>query len=258
MDSQTLHELGGSYVDDINGRNWNRDQEKELPDNPRLYTEVMVKAGVLPSEGNVNGFVFYSASANQSSIEYAVADYLNGQMGKTSLTNKTMVYMADIFGTSKETKYKDANGVKHDITVFIPGFEGATKQYPNVEVLRLSADAMHIPLENGSVNVIWDRLGALWHEIENAGVTSSPYVKEVVESLLNEYKRVLKEDGVVVIDAADTITGAPYSTYTLTRGVTYAKKEVIPKMDLADFGWNVSFAGDGENKIAILKPVKGD
>lgn len=61
----------------------------------------------------------------------------------------------------------------------------------------LRADASFLPFPDESVNVIYDWLGALWYEAHTANRNRN----EDVPLLFQEYSRVLKKGGIIVVDA---------------------------------------------------------
>jgi hypothetical protein len=145
--------------------------------------------------------------------------------------------MSDMLGQNKPATYTDSDGTEQTTTAFIPGFTKTDKEYSNVDLLTFSADAQKIPLTDETVNTVWDRLGALWFTL-----SARKYSKagdEAFVSLLREYKRILKQNGALVIDA-----GGSGNTYELAQDINFK-----------DFGWDVTTAGEGENKIAVLKPI---
>lgn len=62
----------------------------------------------------------------------------------------------------------------------------------------LQADAALLPICNGSVDILWDRKGWLWHLADTQQVDS-------LQDTLLQYKQKLKPQGAIVIDAISTL-----------------------------------------------------
>jgi SAM-dependent methyltransferase len=217
-----------------------------MPELGVKYVDVFRKTGVLPERLGLDGFVFYSPSANQGSIELSVARRLDEEVSGLNLRKKPKVIMADFFGLRKRATYKVGENPV-EVMDFFPTFSRSTTNLENVVVERASAEAGNIPLESGSVDIIWDRLGALYHLIDDCRKSETD-LKTEVSRLLAEYKRVLRPGGRLVVDASKDIYQAPYSTFA------YAT-ENSPGIDFPELGWDVKIAGEKETRIAILTPI---
>lgn len=63
------------------------------------------------------------------------------------------------------------------------------------------SDASFLPFADRSVNVVYDYLGAVWGEVQR-DLSLSFYKTEYVKNIFQEYNRVLKENGIVIIDSS--------------------------------------------------------
>jgi SAM-dependent methyltransferase len=207
------------------------------------YAELLSQEGILPTPDKANGFTFFSPSANQGSYEYAFAKTVEDSLTDAS-EKKPLFIAADMFGTG-------------DRENFVPGFrnnELRPEDFKHVVFQKVSAEAERIPLPEASVDVVWDRLGALWHT-QSKRISLNISSDQEVQDLLEGYKRVLKPTGCVIIDSAKFTRGADSSTMEYLQGSTKTPGSP-PKypVDLEKLGWDVSEIGSGETQLTILKP----
>lgn len=224
-------------------------QETEALRNPLLaaqYVELLFDEKILPPPSDARGFVLLSPSANQGLFEFEMAEKLDSTMTEKP-EKKPMFIAADMFGEIRDNQ-------------FVPGFwkDFYTDEFKNVDFHKLSADAKNTPLKANSVDVIWDRLGALWHT-QNSRVTNGKQDLEDIYRVLNEYRRLLKPGGVVVIDAAVKPEGATNSTDDFLSGNFSIKGRQIDslayKVDLDKLGWEIRYIGNDAARLAVLKPT---
>lgn len=214
-------------------RKWAEADKKVNRDLLVSYPTLLLKESLLPQPDQANGFVFYSASANQGNFEYTMAQAVDASLSQKS--PKPPLFIAgDIFGHSGD-----------EMEQFEPGFvqTEAQKASPlkHVHFTRISADARHIPLQDGSVDVVWDRLGALWH-VQSSRIVDPDLGS--VGSLLSEYSRVLRPGGNVVIDAEKpTPSASKISTSHLLR-------YDLPKV--RQLGWDMRFIGADRTRLLVL------
>lgn len=211
---------------------------------PRLpgeYATLLLNKRILPAPDRANGFVFFSPAANQGLFEHSIAKRFDETLSVES-QNPPVFIAADFFG-GKDKSGKFQPGFLPDI------FTDEDLNY--VKFKKLSAEGEHIPLRDESVDVLWDRVGALWHAQSER--ISNPDSEGVV-NLLDEYKRVLK--GSLIIDAAEWYPGrAIQSTFDfLTDPIDGSSNPPAINVDLEQLGWNFHFIGSGESRLAVLKP----
>lgn len=248
-------EIMEAYTNPNMLESWDTEHMKEHPYLRRGYRDTLVNADVLPSESKVvDYFVLYSPSSNQGSIERFFAMCLEHN---PSVQN-ALIVGGDMFGKEViSTPHTNSNeGIDGGRSSFIPGFAKQSKDiFTKVKFERVAATARSIPLEDHSVDVVWDRLGALWYVFENCALDRKMNAKSDVETLLTEYKRVLKSGGKLVIDASDQMMGNVPSTYRYSKGTDSELLIKFGPVNFEELGWNVTFAGDGETKVAILQPA---
>jgi len=244
---------GQQYIMDLymgRSRRWDEVLNEEQPQVIQEYADLLIKTGLIPSDERLSGFVLYSPSSNQRSIETEFARRIDACAGKLQLETPPMVITSDIFGRL-EPAYTPSPNLK-----FISAYNGQMENFEHVKTGSFAALAGQTPLESHSVDLIWDRLGAMWHAIDSVSGTQNN-AQEAVVPLLEEYKRILKKGGKVVIDAADRTIMAPTSTYLFSKGINQESNpsKVDPhfKVDFESLGWKVSFEGNGDTKIAVLE-----
>lgn len=223
------------------GRSWSDSEREENKGLEKEYADLLLKEGILPSGTRASGFRLISPSAHQGYFEHALAAGVDKTLHKKPDIPPEFI-AADFFGV----QYGDN---------FVPGFQDV--EYPDtlryVTFRKLSIkDARDLEeIEDSSVNVVWDRKGALFHAQDDR-LARAEVNPESVVSLLEEYKRVLKKpNGVVIIDDNPNPTGgARYSTVQVLEGIPYGSKY---KIDLEELGWDVRHIGTGRTRLAVLK-----
>ena len=215
---------------------WNQMVELADPDyGKRLYS--ILKEGVItPSRKN---FVFLSVSSNGGSREISLARELDKDGGGGKLESKPTIIASDISDVAFQS---------------IPNFA-------NVNFVRLRADAYNLPVEKRSIDVIFDRMGAIWYKVHNGleratrinGKLPEWEVEEIVEDVkktLLQYKEKLKDGGTIILDDPDRKSTDPIST------VQYLKK-IIPDINnyLSDLGLAGQNVGSSEDRLLVIGPV---
>jgi len=223
---------------------WQETEALRNPDLAKQYVDLLIQEQIIPHPDKATGFVFLSPSANQGMFEYEIADRLNQSI--TKKPDPPPIFLAaDIFGN-----YQDGQ--------FVPGFWKGFYQdeFDNVIFQKISADANKIPILDNSVDVIWERLGALWH-VQNNRATGENLDSTPIVNLLNEYDRVLKSGGVIILDAATQTEGATNSTIDFLEGkFNIPGAQINPydyKIDLKELGWETQFIGSGRARLAVLR-----
>lgn len=229
----------------------------------RTFFESVRETKLLPE--NLDGFVFLSVSANKGSKEIAVAKLVDEMLAGKTFQRKPLFIAADLFGRT------DRAGN------FLPGFDPQLQPELNSIAFQfLSAKAQEIPLAKRSVDLIFDRMGALWHAVDSAVSVGPdepvpPWQKKAaraqVESLLAEYHRKLKPGAAVIIDAPEG-----WAALGVTTTNVYLKQiyDDLPR-DLAKikgkwdrpsrrriyYHFDVSLLGSGDGRLLVFrkKPI---
>jgi SAM-dependent methyltransferase len=224
---------------------WATKPEHENPRMAAEYADLLVQQGLLPLADRASGFTLFSPSANQGIYEYTMAKKVDDSL--TGKLEKQPVFIAaDMFGTKTKTGKEKEKGKK-----FEPGFRkdiSRPEDLTYVKFHKLSADAENIPLSDATVDIVWDRLGALWHTQEER-MLMNDVSDQKIQDLLNEYKRILKPDGCVIIDSGSITRGAGQSTYE------YLHAQAEQSVDFNALGWSTQQIGSGETQLTVLKPI---
>ena len=96
-------------------------------------------------------------------------------------------------------------------------------RYTEGEQLKIRADAYFPPLENNSIDVIFDRRGAMWH---SANIDEELGNRENVMQLFEVYRNKLKEGGILIID---NDVGFDASTVALLKDVNLGELKGFDK-----------------------------
>lgn len=123
----------------------------------------------------------------------------------------------------------------------------------------LQWNAEQLPVENQSVDVIWDRKGWLWHcaniEIasERKGYVDTLRTRQVrrkkLQEALSEYNRILRVGGMIIIDSADYWYEEFFELSTVTMVNERADRNFWS--DLGN-GYTMEDIGEGDLKTRIL------
>jgi hypothetical protein len=246
MDKGTIETIQEYYAPGGIEDNWKEMQEKTDPNIAEKYFLLLSDIEIIPkTKEQLEQYVFYSPTANQRFLEFGFAEKLEELCSGFDMKSKPKIICSDAFGTEKLAI--DRTSDEHRIIeYFKPGFVGDTPVFNNVDIVTVSAKANEIPLADNSVDVVWDRLGAMWHYLEYAQ-TNRKTVNNTVKELLDEYGRILKRGGKVIFDAGE-VRAASVSTYALA----IKGKE---KVDFESLGWHVELAGQDSYEVAILSKI---
>ena len=206
---------------------------------------------LLPRGEELNGWVFFSPTSNFRIFESSVLHTISKSIEGMKLEEKPKVITSDIAGYYVPTagnpkiSVEDVYYKKYPLKSFKPTFTGQM-QDKNVDCLSVASDAYEIPLRDNSVDLIWDRLGAVWHTIYAESLFAEPEKDIIV--LLDSYRRVLKDAGSIVIDAYEIQPkGAPsISSYALLKLLLDHHGSDLLK------GWDLELIGEGESRMAVL------
>lgn len=178
---------------------------------------ILMKNDLLPKADSkdLSGFVFLGIASNQGSKELSLAKIYDNylQQAGVSLNKKPLFIVSDFFGEDP-----GKNGI------FVPGFNKEnTLGMKNVDFRYLSAKAEDLPFVPNSVDIIFDRRGAFWHAVfsecwESLQRNEDPEAEEIsratdrVRDLLTKTSSLLKDNGVLVLDAPSSSTDLPTSS----------------------------------------------
>lgn len=225
-------------------KDWDKMCQIADPEYSQKLYETIKEHDILPD--NLNGFVFLSPSANMGSKEIGLAKIVDQQLQNKDLDKKPLFIASDFFGThDKKGNFKSRFDAKT-----IPDLD-------NVEFSFVSADANKLPIKDGAVNLIMDRMGAIWHTInsclssEDQPITEMTTdqknkAREKVKNILEHYLSKLKNDGSIVVDAPDD---ARISTAKLL--LTIFGRDIDEQLKQA--GLKYSFIGEKDDRLLSLQ-----
>lgn len=183
---------------------WRGRQEELAPS----FVAALEGEGIIPSGKALDGWVFLSPSSNDRAIERVVAERVNQLAAGQRLHTKPRVLCSDIIGAYECGRSALRTGD------FEPGVRDQLPVLGFVDTLTFTSLAEGLALPDASVDVIFDRLGALWYSIYDRRTGLSKGDEETA-LLLAEYARVLKPDGRLVVDASLARGLGIASTYDL-------------------------------------------
>lgn len=158
-------------------KNWDKMCQIADPEYSQKLYETIKEHNIFPDD--LNGFVFLSPSANMGSKEIGLAKIIDQKLQNNDLDKKPLFIASDFFGT------RDKKGN------FKPGFDAKTiPDLDNVEFSFVSADANRLPIKDGTVNLIMDRMGAIWHTV-NSCLSSED--QPITEMTANQKKKLVKK-----------------------------------------------------------------
>ena len=215
---------------------WGKMVEKTDPDyGMRLYS-ILERERILPED--LNGFVFFSVSSNSGSRELGFAKILNSSVEDHSLEIAPIIIAGDI--------------------AKVPTID--THELTNIHFKQLQADARDIPLKDSSVDILFDRMGAFWYELEGINDGATRLNGEILDweledafntisAVLDEYGRVLKKGGKLLIDYPERDKDNKVATST---GQYIEETFGDTKAFFSRCGWKLDFIGEGEDRLGVL------
>jgi ubiquinone/menaquinone biosynthesis C-methylase UbiE len=122
----------------------------------------------------------------------------------------------------------------------IPTVKKVADQMGDIEYVPMVADSYKLPFANEALDVIHERMGALFHGVES-GLGE-------VQTLIKEYARVMKRGGVLILDSTHSNKRLPSST------VKDLQKIADVGELFSDLGFELAGeSGDEDEKYLILK-----
>lgn len=243
--------IGRYYVKGGHKGRWD---EKERRINPKYGFELyglLEKKGMIPND--LNGFVFLGISANKATKEAQFAQLLDRKCEKIDLIKPPQVIVSDSFGTDKDSGR------------FVPGFDQSlTPKLEKVIFSYISADGTSIPIADGSVDIIFDRLGVLWYKSllspesdwdENKENYHSAGKREVL-TLLKHIISKLKSNGKYITDAVeyrhDDVDSK--NTNASTRQMLAKFFPILSDLEV-ELGVKISIMGEDDNVILVFEKI---
>lgn len=230
----------GLYEDGEPLSRWDKLVKEADPDYGHRLYQILKSSQILPPPEKLNGFVFLSVSSNGASREAGLASEIDRSVSGIEFQSKPKIIANDIAVIKNPTKIK----------------------LDNVEFVRIQSDAYSLPTTKESVDVIYDRMGALWYrvhqELESATLVngklpewSRSEITESIKQVLTQYTEKLKIGGHILIDNPDRISKDPMST-------TQYLQEIIPDMKdfLSEIGLECQNIGEKEDRLMVISVSK--
>lgn len=254
MESRKLQELYAN-PDQSKGENIKLWEEEELA-SYREYTEKLYEnlrtSGILPQD--MEGFVFLGVSSNKADKEKLLAELLDKGLSGKVFNKKPLIIAADFFGESDQSNLESQG--------FTPGFNPDEKpKLANINFSYLSADAYHIPLDDKSINVLFDRLGVLHHASDNFII--GPALANKVLEILKHWDAKLKPGGSILLDASALPRGPEKIDSTIDKLEHYITDNFNKNSawdnflkGLGELGFETSFIGSEANRLWRLHKIE--
>lgn len=123
------------------------------------------------------------------------------------------------------------------------------EEFKNLDARIVACDSYHLPFKENEFNVIYERLGALWHaadeDIKERGKGA------LIRNIIEEYKRVVKPNGKIIFDY-NTRRGPAYSTSGRIHAATNEDAIVF----LKKLGLKTEVVGKNEFFVVLTIPDK--
>jgi len=245
---------------------WDEFQRERDPQFPDRVFALLTREHILPED--YNGFVFLSVSANRAHIEEGIARNIDARVRDEHLDKRPLVVASDIVRTDDNGHLKPMNADREK-----PTFEDVDFSY-------LLADARNMPVKSGGVDMIWDRLGAMWHigshaddaaKLDKKGGLPQVEYRKTALALLERYGGLLKENGKILLDAYELPSISPSSRMPDSTGVkllyffdTYdqdggdyidRKRRGSFQRDLATIGLQYKLIGQGKDRLMVIEKI---
>jgi hypothetical protein len=227
-------------------KSWDKMCQIADPEYAKMTYDTFVNSGLFPK--NLDGFVFLSPSANMGSKEIGIAQLVDKSLAGKDISKKPLFVASDFFGTHVRGGFK-------------PGFD--RKLLPSLENVSfsfLSADANRLPIQDASIDIIMDRMGAVWHtinkhlpqsgvEVQRLPTESTKKAQQDLSNLLIHYSEKIKADGMIVIDAPDD--GRDSSERFLSIACSGDIESFLNKLDLTH-----RFVGEYNARFVVIFKIK--
>lgn len=213
--------------------------------NPARFADSMMK--IFKKSGILDLMEEEKISVLASSVSTGRKDWeflqkLDNHLGKLEKLHRPSVTLTDF-------ALKEKNGEMGSI------IKRPEQEYKNLDARIVACDSYHLPFKENEFNVLYERLGALWHAAEED--INRDADGKLVKTLLKEYKRVVKPGGKIIVDWASLIS--PY--YSTAEKIHEAVHENV-KSFLKKSGFKTEiigkkiFFGEAEMFIVLTNPDK--
>lgn len=172
-----------------------------------------------------------ASSVNTGERDRELLQQLDGYLGKLKEFHVPSVTLTDFALTEEEGKSI---------------IRKPEKKYKNLDARIVACDSYHLPFKDDEFQVLYERLGALWHAADE---DMQQYGEgALVRNLLEEYKRVVKPGGKIIFDWVSGHRVMPPATAQMIRR---AVKEDVKKF-LTELGFKFEITGTTEDEMFII------
>jgi len=153
-----------------------------------------------------------ASSVSVGNRDTAVMRILNKRLGELDEFQRPEIIFTD-YATRRTAKKEKENKPKSIM-------QWPKEPLENIDLKLIACNMFHIPLPNNSVDVLYERLGALWHaanadKLEGSGKGNQSYTKAV----LKEYKRIIRPGGKLIFDLRTSRSNVPPTLTAVTRAI---------------------------------------
>jgi len=175
-----------------------------------------------------------ASSVNTGERDWEVLRQMDDYLGKQKKFHRPFVTLTDFALTEEEEKSI---------------IQKPEKNFKNLDAQVVACDSYHLPFKDNEFNVLYERLGALWHAADEDMQQNGEGA--LVRNLLEEYKRVVKPGGKIILDWVSGRRVMPPATAQMIRRA--AKEEA--KKFFTNLGFEFEIVGidkDGIDEMFIV------
>lgn len=221
---------------------WGSLVEKGDPDYGKRLFDLLTFEKILPEK--YDDFRFLSLSANKGTRELAMIKLINEKIEEgDAVGRKPLFLLSDICREAMVVSGADLE---------------------NVRIMFVNSDAADIPVEKNTINIMFDRMGAVWYKAQDLLDTAikingkiPDWQQDEVEREMDEFllqcRSKLLSGGFLVLDDPLRSTDDPISTV----GYLSLIYKDIPKR-LETLGYTFKNIGNGEDRFAVLAKNKNE
>lgn len=172
-----------------------------------------------------------ASSVNTGDRDLEFLRQLNGYLGEQKKFHRPSVTLTDFALTEEEEKSI---------------IQRPEEKFKNLDTQVVACDSYHLPFKDNEFNVIYERIGALWHAADEDMQKNGEGA--LVQNLLEEYKRVIKPGGKIIFDWDSKTRVMPPATGQMIRR---AAKEGVSKF-LTSLGFELGGGTDKDEIFIVL------
>jgi SAM-dependent methyltransferase len=172
------------------------------------------------------------SSVSTGEKDWEFLKQLDGHLGKLKKFHRPSVVLTDFTLTEEEKKSI---------------IKKPEKEYENLDARIVACDSYHLPFKENEFQVLYERLGALWHAAEEDDKRHGEGA--LVQNILKEYKRVVEPGGKIIFDCASHVV-SPLPTTVMIRQAVKRNVEGF----LKELGFETKVVGKDEMFLVLTNP----